>query len=250
MCHSERPWRHIIDRREPSIHDATHRNVSTYAGRNQRSPEAGCDERERHQQLVDLLNDHRRHVLRCEHSHDAGVQGRPLRLRKQDEAVGEKRKGASSPSGAMLSGKAAMIGSVDTSSTRSRCGISNGGETTPISSRPSVRAGIWSLVDICCSRKGIPSSRAAQISSGSGPHSEGEVTPIVTGSRSSEMARASALARAAAATVARASGKNARPASVKRFKRVALRCEKTKRNFASIVALAAAFVLVKSVHTV
>lgn len=36
---------------------------------------------------------------------------------------------------------------------------------------------------------------------------------------------------------------------LKRFKRVALRCEKTKRNFASIVALAAAFVLVKSVHT-
>ncbi|MBN9471982.1 MAG: IS5 family transposase [Bosea sp.] len=36
---------------------------------------------------------------------------------------------------------------------------------------------------------------------------------------------------------------------LKRFKRVALRCEKTKRNFAAIVALAAAFVLIKSVHT-
>lgn len=36
---------------------------------------------------------------------------------------------------------------------------------------------------------------------------------------------------------------------LKRFKRVALRCEKTRRNFAAIVALAAAFVLVKSVHT-
>jgi transposase len=36
---------------------------------------------------------------------------------------------------------------------------------------------------------------------------------------------------------------------LKRFKRVALRCEKTKRNFASFVALAAGFVLVKSVHT-
>ncbi|MBN9079381.1 MAG: IS5 family transposase [Rhizobiales bacterium] len=36
---------------------------------------------------------------------------------------------------------------------------------------------------------------------------------------------------------------------LKRFKRVALRCEKTRRNFASIVALAAAFILVKSVHT-
>jgi hypothetical protein len=35
----------------------------------------------------------------------------------------------------------------------------------------------------------------------------------------------------------------------KRFKRVALRCEKTKRNFASIVALTAGFSLVKSVHT-
>ena len=36
---------------------------------------------------------------------------------------------------------------------------------------------------------------------------------------------------------------------LKRFKRVALRCEKTKRNFASIVALAAGFILIKSVHT-
>ena len=36
---------------------------------------------------------------------------------------------------------------------------------------------------------------------------------------------------------------------LKRFKRVALRCEKTKRNFTSIVALAAAFILIKSVHT-
>jgi transposase len=36
---------------------------------------------------------------------------------------------------------------------------------------------------------------------------------------------------------------------LKRFKRVALRCEKTKRNFASIVALTADFILVKSVHT-
>jgi transposase len=38
-------------------------------------------------------------------------------------------------------------------------------------------------------------------------------------------------------------------AKLKRFKRVALRCEKTKRNFASIVALTAGFILVKSVHT-
>ncbi|KAB1115500.1 transposase [Neorhizobium galegae] len=36
---------------------------------------------------------------------------------------------------------------------------------------------------------------------------------------------------------------------LKRFKRVALRCEKTKQNFASIVAIAAGFILVKSVHT-
>ncbi|AFL50539.1 hypothetical protein USDA257_c19540 [Sinorhizobium fredii USDA 257] len=36
---------------------------------------------------------------------------------------------------------------------------------------------------------------------------------------------------------------------LKRFKRVALRCEKTKRNFASIFALTAGFILVKSVHT-
>lgn len=36
---------------------------------------------------------------------------------------------------------------------------------------------------------------------------------------------------------------------LKRFKRIALRCEKTKRNFASFVAIAASFILVKSVHT-
>jgi transposase len=37
--------------------------------------------------------------------------------------------------------------------------------------------------------------------------------------------------------------------TLKRFKRVALRCEKTERNFASFIALAAGFILVKSVHT-
>ncbi|OVE90508.1 IS5/IS1182 family transposase, partial [Allorhizobium ampelinum] len=31
--------------------------------------------------------------------------------------------------------------------------------------------------------------------------------------------------------------------------RVALRCEKTKQNFSSIVAIAAGFILIKSVHT-
>ena len=36
---------------------------------------------------------------------------------------------------------------------------------------------------------------------------------------------------------------------IKRFKRVALRCEKTRRNFASFVALSAGFILIKSVHT-
>jgi len=36
---------------------------------------------------------------------------------------------------------------------------------------------------------------------------------------------------------------------LKRFKRIALRCEKTRRNFSSLVALAAAFILIKSVHT-
>jgi transposase len=36
---------------------------------------------------------------------------------------------------------------------------------------------------------------------------------------------------------------------LKRFKRVALRCEKTARNFSSIVALALGFIIVKSVHT-
>lgn len=36
---------------------------------------------------------------------------------------------------------------------------------------------------------------------------------------------------------------------LKRFKRIALRCEKTKQNFASFVAFAAACLLAKSVHT-
>jgi transposase len=36
---------------------------------------------------------------------------------------------------------------------------------------------------------------------------------------------------------------------LKRFKRIALRCEKTRRNFGSFVAIAAAFFFVKSVHT-
>ena len=36
---------------------------------------------------------------------------------------------------------------------------------------------------------------------------------------------------------------------LKRFKRIALRCEKTKRNFAAFVAFAAACLLAKSVHT-
>jgi transposase len=34
----------------------------------------------------------------------------------------------------------------------------------------------------------------------------------------------------------------------KRFKRLALRCEKTKQNYASIVALVFMFILIKSVH--
>ncbi len=35
---------------------------------------------------------------------------------------------------------------------------------------------------------------------------------------------------------------------LKRFKRIALRCEKTVTNFNSFIALAAAFILIKSVH--
>ena len=35
---------------------------------------------------------------------------------------------------------------------------------------------------------------------------------------------------------------------LKRFKRIALRCEKTARNYGSFVALACAFILIKSVH--
>ncbi len=36
---------------------------------------------------------------------------------------------------------------------------------------------------------------------------------------------------------------------LKRFKRIALRCEKTDPNYASFVALACSFILIKSVHT-
>jgi transposase len=36
---------------------------------------------------------------------------------------------------------------------------------------------------------------------------------------------------------------------LKRFKRIALRCEKTAQNYGSFVALACAFILIKSVHT-
>jgi transposase len=36
---------------------------------------------------------------------------------------------------------------------------------------------------------------------------------------------------------------------LKRFKRIALRCEKTAQNYGSFVALACAFILTKSVHT-
>lgn len=36
---------------------------------------------------------------------------------------------------------------------------------------------------------------------------------------------------------------------LKRFKRVALRCEKTAQNYGSLVALGLTFMLVKSVHT-
>jgi transposase len=36
---------------------------------------------------------------------------------------------------------------------------------------------------------------------------------------------------------------------IKRFKRIALRCEKTARNYGSFVALVCAFILIKSVHT-
>jgi transposase len=40
-----------------------------------------------------------------------------------------------------------------------------------------------------------------------------------------------------------------RVGKLKRFKRVALRCEKTARNYGSVVALALGFILAKSVHT-
>jgi transposase len=36
---------------------------------------------------------------------------------------------------------------------------------------------------------------------------------------------------------------------LKRFKRIALRCEKTAQNYRSFVALALGFILIKSVHT-
>jgi transposase len=36
---------------------------------------------------------------------------------------------------------------------------------------------------------------------------------------------------------------------LKRFKRIALRCEKTAQNYGSFVALALGFILIKTVHT-
>ena len=39
------------------------------------------------------------------------------------------------------------------------------------------------------------------------------------------------------------------PKIVEYMRRIALRCEKTKRSFSSFVALAAAFILTRSVHT-
>ena len=36
---------------------------------------------------------------------------------------------------------------------------------------------------------------------------------------------------------------------LKRFKRIAMRCEKTTRNYASLIALAFVIILIKSVHT-
>jgi transposase len=36
---------------------------------------------------------------------------------------------------------------------------------------------------------------------------------------------------------------------LKRFKRIAPRCEKTARNYSSFVALALGFILIKAVHT-
>jgi hypothetical protein len=47
----------------------------------------------------------------------------------------------------------------------------------------------------------------------------------------------------ARARVEQAAGK------LKRFKRIALRCEKTAQNYRSFVALALGFILIKSVHT-
>jgi len=36
---------------------------------------------------------------------------------------------------------------------------------------------------------------------------------------------------------------------LKRFKRIALRCEKTAKNYGALVAFACGFILIKSVHT-
>ncbi len=37
---------------------------------------------------------------------------------------------------------------------------------------------------------------------------------------------------------------------LKRFKRIALRCEKTAENFASLVSFACSLILIKSVHRI
>jgi len=73
-------------------------------------------------------------------------------------------------------------------------------------------------------------------------HATGARIQLVHGRHWHEDARARTLYKGRA-RIEQAVGK------IKRFKRVALRCEKTKRNFASFVALTAGFILLKSVHT-
>jgi hypothetical protein len=57
------------------------------------------------------------------------------------------------------------------------------------------------------------------------------------------VSRSGAIRVKARARIEQAVGK------LKRFKRIALRCEKTAQNYGSFVALALGFILIKSVHT-
>jgi transposase len=72
---------------------------------------------------------------------------------------------------------------------------------------------------------------------------QGAVVPFTAHLSLSETQSTSQLVAKGRARIEQAVGK------LKRFKRIALRCEKTAQNYGSFVALALGFILIKSVHT-